>query len=323
MTTSPQSVDRQPENAGWRLIAVVLGVWALSVLLLIAYVDRRNKPSTRAASSEPPAAAVFPAPPAGAVVFSREAGPDALALGVVPGTRRVRVQASVVGPDGAGVRDLTTTLSLGAASASGTACGAGCYRTEFPARGKPRFVEVSTRGSLTTRWRVVLPAAWPPESAAGMVAKSRRTWRALQSVSFTDRLASDPEHVVVSTWRTQAPDRLAYKIAKGYSAVVVGRQRWDKPPGGRWKRSPQQPLTQPTPPWESATNAHVLGTTSVGGRRGLRVSFYDPQTPGWYTVVLEPKTLRTLDLRMITTAHFMHEVYGQFDAAAEIRAPSR
>ena len=148
MTTSPQSVDRQPENAGWRLIAVVLGVWALSVLLLIAYVDRRNKPSTSAASSEPPAAAVFPAPPAGAVVFSREAGPDALALGVVPGTRRVRVQASVVGPDGAGVRDLTTTLSLGAASASGTACGAGCYRAEFPARGKPRFVEVSTRGSL-------------------------------------------------------------------------------------------------------------------------------------------------------------------------------
>ena len=26
---------------------------------------------------------------------------------------------------------------------------------------------------------------------------------------------------------------------------------------------------------------------------------------------------------MITTAHFMHETYGQFDAAPEIRAPVR
>jgi hypothetical protein len=83
------------------------------------------------------------------------------------------------------------------------------------------------------------------------------------------------------------------------------------------------PIRQPTPPWTTVTNAYVLGATKVQGRPALRVSFYDPETPAWFTVALERKTLRTLDLRMITTAHFMHEVYGQFDAVPEIRAPVR
>ena len=126
----------------------------------------------------------------------------------------------------------------------------------------------------------------------------------------------------MSAWQAQAPNRLAYQIVKGYSAVIVGKHRWDKPPNGRWKRSPQQPITQPTPPWTTATNAYVLGATKVRGRPAVKVSFYDPETPGWFTVVLERNTLRTLDLRMITTAHFMHETYGQFDAAPEIRAPT-
>ena len=126
---------------------------------------------------------------------------------------------------------------------------------------------------------------------------------------------------MVSTWQAQAPNRLAYQIVKGYSAVIVGKHRWDKAPGGRWKRSPQDPIAQPTPPGKRHHNPHVLGAAVVRGRPGLRVSFYDPETPGWFTVVLERKTLRTLDLRMITTAHFMHEVYGEFNAAPEIRAP--
>jgi hypothetical protein len=322
MATAPHTVDRRPDNARWLLVVTVLGAWALSVLLLILYVDRRDKPSSPSASAAGTAAvASFPAPPAGAVVFSREAGPNALAIGVVPGSNRTRVQASVVGPDGVGLSDLSTTLSLDGAKAAGTACGAGCYRADFPAGQMPRSVGVSTEGSLTTRWRASLPTGWPPEDAAAMLARSRHVWRTLRSLSFTERLASDPKHVVVSTWRAEAPDRLAYEVAKSYSAIVVGSHRWDKGPRGRWKRSTQVPLEQPTPPWSSATDAHVLRATKVGGRRALRVSFYDPKTPAWFAITLDRKTLRTLDLRMITTAHFMHETYGQFNAAPEIRAP--
>jgi len=119
----------------------------------------------------------------------------------------------------------------------------------------------------------------------------------------------------------QAPDRLTYDIDRGYSAVIIGKHRWDKAPGGTWKRSPQLPITQPTPPWVAATNARVLGATTARGRPAWRVSFFDPKTPGWFTVVIDRETLRTLDLRMVTTAHFMHEVYGSFDAAPAIRAP--
>jgi hypothetical protein len=114
-----------------------------------------------------------------------------------------------------------------------------------------------------------------------------------------------------------------YQIDGGYAAVIIGKRRWDKAPGGSWKGSPQLPITQPTPPWVSATNAHVLGTATVHGRPAWKISFFDPKTPGWFAVVLDRETLRTLDLRMVTTAHFMHEVYGSFDAAPEIRAPRR
>jgi hypothetical protein len=315
--------DLRSRDARPATVAVVLGAWAICVLLLLLYLEHRPKPTSSAATTGVPTSAPFPAPPAGAVVFSREAGPDALALGIVPLGRRVLVQASVVGPDAVGVSGLATRLTVNGASADGVACGAGCYRATLPASGRPRVVEVSSKGKLTTSWRVMLPRAWPPASASEMIAESRRVWRALRSLSFTDRLASDPEHVVTSSWRAQAPNRLAYQIVRGYSAVIVGNHRWDKPPGGRWKGSPQLPLTQPTPPWTTATNAYILGATKVRGRPALRVSFYDPETPGWFTVVLERKTLRTLELHMITTAHFMHEVYGAFNAAPEIRAPGR
>ena len=247
VTSLPDRPRSSGRDARPATVAALLGAWALCVLLLLLYLEHRPKPTSSVGPTAAPTA-VFPGPPAGAVVFSREAGPDALALGVVPLGRRVRVQASVVGPDALGVSELSTRFVVDGVPADGVACGAGCYRATFPAGGRPRVVEVSTAGKLTTSWRVTLPAAWPPVDAGPMIAESRRVWRALRSLSFTDRLASDPEHVVTSSWQAQAPNRLAYQIVKGYSAVIVGKQRWDKPPNGRWKRSPQQPIAQPTPP---------------------------------------------------------------------------
>jgi hypothetical protein len=59
----------------------------------------------------------------------------------------------------------------------------------------------------------------------------------------------------------------------------------------------------------------------VRGDRAWRITFFDPRTPAWFTVVLDKKTLRTLDLRMVTTAHFMHDVYGPFNQPVQLRAP--
>ena len=139
MAATPDTSQAKPTDARALTVVVVLGAWAIAVLLLVVYLDRRGQPSpSNSLEATAPVTRSFPAPPAGAVVFSREAGQNALALGVVPGARRVRVQASVVGPDAVGVSGLATTFSRDGATASGTACGAGCYRADLRPRGEPR-----------------------------------------------------------------------------------------------------------------------------------------------------------------------------------------
>ena len=52
-----------------------------------------------------------------------------------------------------------------------------------------------------------------------------------------------------------------------------------------------------------------------------RVSFFDPKTPGWYELLIAKRSLRTLELRMNATSHFMREVYGQFNAPLKVTPP--
>ena len=147
-------------------------------------------------------------------------------------------------------------------------------------------------------------------------------WRSLHSLTFHEHLASDAVHETTSTWRIEAPDRLAYQVLGGYAGIVVGDRRWDRSPTAkRWVPSAQSRLTQPVPSWVRVTDAHVLGTAIVGGRSAWRISFFDPGTPAWFTVAIDRKTFHTLDSRMTTTAHFMHDVYSSFDTTPAILPP--
>jgi hypothetical protein len=242
----------------------------------------------------------FPAPPSRAVVFAREDGPYALALAVLPG----RAQVSVVGPRGTGVDGLSFRIDGAAAQR----CGAGCYAA-------PATPPVDVRVGSTT-WRVDVPASAP--DATAIVALAGRVWRSLRSLAFSERLASDAKHAVESTWRVAAPNRLAYHVAGGYDGVIVGARRWDRAPGGRWVESPQTPVRQPVPVWQSAVDAHVVSQTGATAR----ITFFDPRTPAWFEIAVDLRTMRTFDMRMTTTAHFMHETYRSFDAAAPIVPPT-
>jgi hypothetical protein len=185
--------------------------------------------------------------------------------------------------------------------------------------GAPRTVELRVRA---TSWTVRLPARWPPPNATALVHRASATWRSLQSLTFSERLASDATHAVTSVWRIEGPDRAAYQVSKGWGGVVVGDKRWDRAPGSqRWVESPQTPLTQPTPPWVGTTDAHVLGTDTVSGRPVWRISFFDPGTPAWFEIAVDRSTYRTVESRMITTAHFMHDVYGRFNSTPAIVPP--
>jgi hypothetical protein len=214
------------------------------------------------------------------------------------------VQVSVVGQQGAGVDRLAVRVDGVVAHP----CGRGCYA----ARATP---PVDVRVGSTS-WRVDVPARTPDASA--LVARAARTWRSLRSLSFSDRLGSDATHVVFSTWTAVAPDRLSYRVRGGSSAVIVGDRRWDRAPGGKWIESPQLPVSQPRPLWVAAVDAHVVGETA----KAWRVTFFDPRTPAWFEITVDKRTARTLDARMVTTAHFMHERYGAFDAPLAIAPPT-
>jgi hypothetical protein len=265
----------------------------------------------------------FPAPPRGAIVYSRQFGSDVLALGVVPRRGFVLLQASVLGPQGRGTWGLEIVFAVQRASARAIPCGPGCYRAALATTGRPGAVDVAVRrGSTTTHWHVVLPAVWPPPDASALVARAEQVWRSLRSLSFNEQLASDLRPPLESTWHVQAPDRAAYQVKHGWGGIIVGERRWDRRPGGtRWVPSPQMPISQPVPTWVSVVDAHVLGVGTVRGRAVWRVSFFDPGTPGWFAVAIERKTLRTLEVRMTATRHFMFDAYISFNTALPIRPP--
>jgi hypothetical protein len=297
-----------------KLVAVAGSVVVAAGLIGASFAFRSGASSTTTTAATPIGKGPsFPLPPPGAVVYARQWGRDAIALGVVPENGHVVVQASVLGSQGSGVSGLHVSLNGHAA----TACGTGCYRTTL--RGAPASIDVRVR---STRWHVALPAPWPPRDASALLERAGRVWRSLRSLSFHEHLASDSVHETTSTWRIEAPDRVAYQVAGGYAGIVVGDRRWDRSPTGkRWVPSAQSRLTQPVPAWVRVTDAHVLGTATVGGRPAWRISFFDPGTPAWFTVAIDRQTFHTLDSRMTTTAHFMHDVFGSFDTTPAILPP--
>ncbi|HEY2542952.1 MAG TPA: hypothetical protein VGH92_07835 [Gaiellaceae bacterium] len=292
-----------------RLTAALLALAAGAAAVALAALLVRSTPGPPSAGAAAPIAPspaprprapAFPAPPPGAIVFAREDGANALALAVTQSS----VQVSVVGPQGKGVSGLAVSVN----GTRAVACGAGCYRVA----GHARSVDVRVGAA---RWHVVVPAA---RDASALVARATRVWRSLQSLAFFDRLGSDATHVVVSHWVAVAPDRLSYDIRGGYRAVIVGGKRWDRAPGGNWVESAQTaPVKQPAPVWQSATDANIVGETGAT----VRITFFDPRTPAWFEILVDARTLRTLDLRMTTTAHFMHERYSSFDAPLTVRPP--
>jgi hypothetical protein len=122
----------------------------------------------------------------------------------------------------------------------------------------------------------------------------------------------------------KAPNEVEYRIRGGAQAIVLGTRRWDRDrAGAKWRRSQQLPaLRVPQPAWGSqATNAYVLGETTVGRRPAWVVSFVNPNTPAWFIVAIDRATYRPLQLRMTAASHFMTHRYLAFDRPLTIEPP--
>ena len=272
----------------------------------------------------------FPAPPAGAVVFGARAGDDALGLAVTPGQGTVGLQASLVGyPNGisgpisgVNVSFRVTGADGTSAAADATACGPGCYQAEASIA-KPTQIEVMLAKHAPPSVAFAMPTAWPPRPAGPILAEAARVWRGLKTLSFTDSLSAGGTITLDTIWRIVAPDRIAYTGKVGGSSVIIGDRRWDRPDTrSAWIPSQQLPVQQPVPFWVSVANAHILGTVSVAGQATWKISFFDPGTPGWFTVLIDKATMHTVDIRMTAIAHFMHDVYGPFNEPIKIVAPA-
>jgi hypothetical protein len=262
-------------------------------------------------------------PPPDAVVLAGQDDDVAVGFAASPRGRRVAVRVTALGPDGGGVDGFRIQV----AGADASVCGPGCYAAIVPLPSPPRRISVSLSGlgRPPKTLPFTLPARWPPPPASRLVARAASVYRSLRTLVIHERLASSARNAAVTTYRVQAPNRLAYRIVGGPEAVIVGGTRWDRQPGESWQRSQLEPLVEPEPFWgtDPVRNARLLGTGRIDGRAVSIISFFDPRLPAWFEIQADARTSRLLALRMTAQAHFMRHRYSGFDRPLGIVPPSK
>ena len=325
-------IDARPAAARLRRGRRVL-IGEVAVLAAAAAAAAFVTIATPAATPAPPRfvpAALGDEPPH-AVVLAREDGARAVALAIRDEHGHALLVATVLGPSGAGVDGLGSTFrvtSTGGASAvaTGVTCGPGCYESTLAVpSGHPTAVTVALgRAGAMDRVTFALPAPWPPRPGLAIVRGAEAEYGRLRSLVTHERLASDPEHVVWTTYYAVAPDRLRYQVRGGMESIIIASTRWDREPPGSWQRSPQTPVQPITPYWAPRVeDAALLGTATQSGRTCQVVSFADPQIPAFFTICVEGASHRTLWLHMTAAGHFMTHRYGPFNAPIAIEPPAR
>ena len=299
---------------GWLNRTLLLGVFARlrrSVLVEITLLTgivvavavltelRPGRDASRAAAavSTPQLAQPPVLPPLNAVVDARELGTLAVAIARTPG----RATVTLLGSDGTGVSGRSVLVD----GVRAVGCGAGCYRA--PAAPGPLRVTVTGR-TLT----FVVPARAP--DARALLRDLTRRFRAAKTIVFDESLASSPTDIQKSRFDIVAPDRLAYTIEGGPSAIVIGGVRWDRDrPSEPWLRSPQSPLDVTQPYWQTPTNVHLVAPGVL--------TFLDRRVPAWFRVTVAGQL--PARMHMTAAAHFMTDRYVEFNGPLEVSPPSR
>jgi hypothetical protein len=307
-----------------RLLTMLAILGAAAPVVLFALQDESGAPAatthTAHAAGEAPRAVL---PPRGTVVLGRQSRELAVALAVRPGTP-LRLTATIIDGQGGGVSGLDVELIAGkttsGASNPARPCGRGCYTATLPVHEPTRFA-VNIRGAGAFRSvSFPLPGRWAPTPGGAFLSRATRTFRALRSVLFVERLSSGLGRRLVTTWKLEAPNKLEYSILDGAGGIVIGGKRWDREKtGAPWKESTSTMLPQPVSPWGTrVANAYVLRTTP----RRVTLSWYDPGVPSWFTGTFDRTTARPIELRMTAAAHFMQHRYLAFNRGVRVVPPT-
>jgi hypothetical protein len=310
-----------------RLLLAFAAVLAIGVGVVVVVASGGSSSGVKAPQIGAAAAraGAAPPPPHGALVLARGRGDLAVALAARLAGSELRLTGTVIASDGTGLTGLRVRFAVaGRELPAAGSCGPGCYASATRVTSQVRRVAIALSGRGRSPSTVVfaLPAHWPV-SAAPLLRGAERVFKSLRGVVYHERLSSGPHVTSTSVWRSEAPDRLTYRTATGDAGVVIGRTRWDLVVGGGWKRSLQNPpLSMPSPPWAAgAYDVTLLGGGRLDGHAVVRFSMFEPTTPAWYTVTLDRRTLRTLNVSMTAAAHFMQDRYVAFNAPRQIRPP--
>ena len=283
-------------------LVVLLGL-LVAVGVLTALPPGRTLRAVQAAKAAPGGPPKLP-PPDATVVAQRD-GHLAATVAVRPSGATL---VTFIGPD-------ANTADVGPVTINGRpagSCGVGCYT----GTARPGRIVTVAHGGTTLRFDLGLR-----RPASGLVLRATHAYRRLHSAVYWQRIASGLGPAVVTIWKEVAPDELSYDIANGASAIVIGKNRWDRLPGQGWQRSTTVLLPMPVPLWgERFANAQLLRT----GPKAYVVSFLSPNAgfPAWFTVTLDRRTLHPLSLTMTAAAHFMRVRYLSWNRPIKLRPPS-
>jgi len=267
----------------------------IAVAVLTELRPGRDAVQAAAASTTPQVAPPIVPPARDAVVDARELGSLGVAVARTPGKATV----TVFGPDGTGVSGRRVLI----AGARAAACGPGCYRAPAPAGDLPVKV-----GSRTLTFSV--PARAP--DARALLRHVTKRYRGAKTIVFDEDLASSATNEQRTRFTVVAPNRLAYAVHGGPSAIVIGARRWDRDRAGApWLLSQQTPLDVTQPYWQTPANVHLVAPGVL--------TFFDRRLPAWFRVSLAGRL--PARMRMTAPAHFMTDRYVEFGGPVTISPP--
>lgn len=206
-------------------------------------------------------------------------------------------------------------VRVSGAAALLVSCGRGCSRTLVPVlNGRDSSLTVQHGGETVT---FDLPRRLPP-SGGDLFNRARRTMSALESFRYSERLSSGLGTTVRSTIDVEAPDRMRLRT-KGFTSVIIGKTRWDRPAGAPWEESPFPGLSVPDLlMWHQAKDPRVIQRRANGN---VELAGWGTEpVPAWFRLEVEPSG-RVSEAEMTAASHFMLHRYADFDHGVTIRAP--
>ncbi|MGH2988629.1 MAG: copper resistance CopC/CopD family protein, partial [Solirubrobacterales bacterium] len=201
-------------------------------------------------------------------------------------------------------------------------CGEGCWRLAAANPGSRLVASVEDQGA---EQRVAVPARWQGGQTARaerLLSRAQGAMRALRTVRMEEALTSGIRGFAVHTsYRFEAPDRMAYRTSTGSRTVALGKRGYSSIDGRPFKR---RQFGADGFRLDSFFRWTVYGRSVRwlgANRRVARIALYDEATPLWYRLTIDRRTDRILRERMIAGGHFMTRRYLGFDEPLEITRP--